>query len=138
MLIYSPRPMTSRDAGRFSDDELLALLRDAGVPPESIVAEMEDAGAKPYSIADLTATRAALLSLGADQMNAVIALPPDLRTLVLDAAVASQAVPLISALANCADKSVVKDAKRSLHSLKSRGLKVEAPRPVATAPAAAP
>jgi hypothetical protein len=129
--------MPTPDAGRFSDDELLALLRDASVPPESIVAEMEDAGAKAYPVASLAATRAALASLAVDHLDAIIILPPELRSLVLDAAVTAQAVPLISALANCSDKSCVKDAKRSLHALKSRGLKVEAPKPVA-APAAAP
>jgi hypothetical protein len=125
-------------APSFSDDELLALLRDETVAPESIVSEMEDAGATPHPAAALGAARTILKAMGPEQVAAIEALPPALRTIVLDVATDQQAIDLLSALAGSRDKAVVKDAKRCLHQMKARGVKVEPVRAPAPAPAPAP
>jgi hypothetical protein len=128
--------MPSFDApAAFSDDELLSLLRDESVSCASIVCEMEDAGAQPHTAEALTAAREILKSFGAESAAAIETLPPALRTLFLDMALAQRQLDLLAKLVQSRDKAVVKDAKRAIHTLKSQGLKVEAPKP---APAAAP
>lgn len=133
---YSPTPMhASPSPATFSDEELLALLKDATVSAESIAQEMEDAGAAPLPVPAIAAARTVLADLGVGHVATIEGLPAALRSLVLNVATANQAVELLSLLVNSADKSVVKDAKRCLHVLKSRGLKlVEAPKAAPAAP----
>jgi hypothetical protein len=127
----------SSSASTFTDEELLCLLRDDSVGPDAIVAEMEDAGAPPLPAPALVAARAILKDLGPAQVPAIEALPPTLRTVVLNVALGLQSVELLTLLTSSSDKAVGKDAKRCLHVLKSRGLKVEAPK-AAPVVAAAP
>jgi hypothetical protein len=121
----------------FSDDELLSLLRDDSVSCASIVCEMEDAGAQPHSAEVLASAREILKTFGAESCAAIEALPPPLRTLFVDVALSQRQVDLLAKLVQSKDKAVVKEAKRAIHTLKTQGLKVEAPKP-APAPAPAP
>lgn len=123
------------DPNDFSDSELLDLLRDASVSIAAIVREMHDAGAAPLAEPPLAATRNALGAVESADPAAVAALPERLRALVLDEALQKRAIGLVTALAGSSDKVVVKEAKRVLHSLKTQGVKFEAPKPAAPAPA---
>ncbi len=125
----------------FPDDELLALLCDASVSVTAIAAEMEDAGAPPFSVEKLAAARVALEGLREADADRVAALPAPLRALVLDQVVAREAVALALTLSASADKAVAKEGKRAVHRLRAKGLAVETPKPPpapARGPAAAP
>lgn len=122
-----PAPKTTSP---FSDEELLALLRDDTVSPESIAAEMVEAGVtSPPAPPVLAAARAIIRALSPEQAPAVEALPPELRTVIVDAAIAARSVDFLASLLNSRDKALCKEAKRAIHELKASGLKVEAPRP---------
>ncbi len=121
-------PMSPSDkTSPFSDEELLALLKDPSVSPDAIAAEMEDAGAASYPIDQLVSARAILASFDPQHAVAIETLVPVLRSLVLDQAIAVRASDLFSALAKSGDKAIVKEAKRGLHTLKTLGVKIEAP-----------
>lgn len=123
----------------FTDEELLALLRDASVAVEAITNEMADAGAPPLLPVELVTTRAALQAVETVDPAVVAGLPPRLRAFVLDEALSRKAGALIGALAGSADKTVAKEAKRLIHLLKTQGVKVEAAKaPSGAAPSGAP
>jgi len=114
-------------------EELLALLRDPNVESQEIAARAgvprEEAG------------RAArlLMTLPKAKPEEVATLPGPLALALARAALAAGRVDLLGALAAHAEKDVVKEAKRGLHVLKSRGVAVpEVARPPAPAPAPAP
>lgn len=121
----------------FTEEELLALLRDGSVTPEAIASEMLDAGATPWPPEALAAARGLLADLAAADPAKVATLPPGLRTLVVDEAIATKSTALVAALLAHPDKAVAKEGKRAAHSLRTRGCVVELPK-AAPAPAAAP
>jgi hypothetical protein len=102
-------------------EELLALLRDPHVESQEIAARInvprEEAG------------RAArlLLSLARAKPEEVVTLPAPLATAIARAALTSGRVDLLGALAGHAGKDVVKEAKRALHVLRTRGVAVPEP-----------
>lgn len=118
----------------FSDEELLALLRDPSVSPAAIEEEMEGAGAGPCPAAHLELARTLLATFDETRANEVAALPARLSHLLLEQAVAARAAAFVTALCASADKALSKDAKRALHRLRAGGLKVEAPRPAPPPP----
>lgn len=122
----------------FSNEELVALLRDATVTPAAIADEMTSAGASAATPAQLEVARVVLDTFTPDQAEAFANLPVSLRGPLLDQAVAAQAASFVTAVCASNDKAVVKEAKRALHRLRAGGLKVEPPRPAAAPPAKAP
>ena len=114
-------------------DQLLALLRDPNVESQEI--------ASRAGVAREEAGRAAriLMVLARAKPEEVLSLPPPLAVAVARAALAASRVDLLSALAGHAGKDVVKEAKRCLHVLRTRGVEVpETPRPPPLVPAPSP
>ncbi len=114
-------------------DRLLEMLRDPNVESRDVAA----AAGVPRE----EAARAARLVIGIATADAgeVATLPGPLALAACRAALASARPDVLAALAGHPVKDVVKEAKRALHILKSRGVAVpEPPRPAALAPAAAP
>ncbi len=114
-------------------EELLALLRDPNVESQQIAARAgvprEEAG------------RAArlLMTLPKAKPEEVATLPGPLALALARAALSANRVDLLGALAAHVEKDVVKEAKRALHVLKTRGVAVpELARAPAPAPAPAP
>lgn len=122
----------------FSDEELLALLRDVSVSPAAIEEEMEGAGAEPCPAAHLDRARTILASFDEARADEVAELPARLRTLLLEQAVAARAASFVAAMCASKDKALSKEAKRALHRLRAGGLKVEAPRPTQSRPEPTP
>ena len=127
--------------------ELLALLRDASLKPESIAEEMQCAGAKPCTAAQISEARE-LLSLLQQERTAqavglpaegaaaepeiarrAAALPEALALAVVRAAGEAQRHEALVELASAAEKSVTKEAKRELQRLKQRGIQVQEVKP---------
>ena len=127
--------------------ELLALLRDASLKPESIAEEMRCAGAKPCTAAQISEARK-LLSLLQQERTAqsvglasegaaaepelarrASALPAPLALAVVRAAGEAQRHEALVELASAAEKTVVKEAKRELQRLKQRGIQVQEIKP---------
>ncbi len=127
----------SGDPNGFSDEELLALIRDPSVGAEAIISEMQDAGAEPLSAAALGQAREALADLTGAKAYLVANLPPGLRALVLEEALAQKAVGLATALSGSPDKAVAKEGKRLVHLLRTQGVKLE-PKPKPAAPSSSP
>jgi hypothetical protein len=121
----------SEPTGPFTDEELLDLLRDQSVTSQAIASEMADAGAQPIASEALEAARTVLSRLSADDVRALEEMPERLRNVVVEEAIRAKATGFVSALAQSANKALVKDGKRALHLLKTRGVAVEAPRPAA-------
>ncbi len=120
--------MPNLDPGR-----LLAMLRDPGVESADVAA----AAGVPRE----EAARAARLSLAMarSKPEEVATLPGPLAMALARAAVAADRGDVLAALAMRPEKDVVKEAKRGLHLLKSRGVEVPEPaRPAAAAAALAP
>jgi hypothetical protein len=133
--------MTTHNLGA---DELLALLRDPSLKPESIVEEMECAGCAPPStaqvsrvrevlghIAHVDAERAAGLSPAPAGETSVAALAEEIRALPEVLAIAATHAAgqasrsdLLSALATAAPKPIAKEAKRELQRLKQKGVQI--------------
>ena len=128
--------MATHTSATFPQDELEALVRDPSVAPESILREMRHAGAEPLPAESLAGVRGALGGASVSP-TFVAALPPPLRELLFDDALARKDASLASALVASPDKAVAKEAKRVLHVLKTRGVSVEAPKAAAPAPAPA-
>lgn len=119
----------------FPDDELLALLRDAAVSTQAIAAEMENADETPLPVDALDKARTVLSTLAPDDAPAIETLPPQLGHVLVQAALSQGAATLLAALTASRDKHLAKEAKRAVHLLRAKGVRVEAPRP---APAPAP
>ena len=133
--------MTTHNLGA---DELLALLRDPSLKPESIVEEMECAGCTAPSAAEVGRARDALLRIahGEAERAAGLAPPPGGDSSVAAIAAELRALPellalsathaagqagrsdLLSALATSAPKAVAKEAKRELQRLKQKGVQI--------------
>jgi hypothetical protein len=114
-------------------DQLLALLRDPNVESQEIAARAgvprEEAG---------RATRL-LMVLAKAKPEEVVSLPGPLALALCRAAAGVPRVDLLTALAAHAEKDVVKEAKRCLHVLKTRGVAVpELARPAALPPLPSP
>jgi hypothetical protein len=127
--------------------ELLALLRDASLRPESIAEEMECAGAHPCTGEQISEARE-LLALLTQESTAqsvglpaegaaaepeiarrATALPEALALAVVRAAGEAQRQEALVELAAAPQKSVAKEAKRELQRLKQRGLQVQELKP---------
>jgi hypothetical protein len=114
-------------------EELLALLRDPNVESQEIAARA--------GVAREEAGRAArlLMALPKAKPEEVATLPGPLALVLARVALGAARVDLLQALAAHAEKDVVKEAKRCLHVLKTRGVAVpELARPAALSPAPAP
>jgi len=127
--------------------ELLALLRDASLKPESIAEEMRCAGAKPCTAAQIsearellsllqkerTAQSVGLASEGAaaepELARRASALPEPLALAVVRAAGEAQRQEALVELASAAEKTIAKEAKRELQRLKQRGIQVQEIKP---------
>ena len=133
--------MTSHNLGT---DELLALLRDSSLKPESIVEEMECAGCAPASAEQVGRARQALARLAHDEAARAAGLgaPPTGEYSVAELSGEIRALPevlalaathgagqagrsdLLSELATAAPKAIAKEAKRELQRLKQKGVQV--------------
>jgi hypothetical protein len=110
--------MTSHN---LATDELLALLRDSSLRPESIVEEMDCAGCTKPLPAEVSAAREAIVSL---DPKSIAALPELLALAAVHAASQAGRAEVLSELAADAPKAVAKEAKRELQKLKQRGVQV--------------
>ena len=130
-----PPPM-SHNLGQ---DELLALLRDATLKPESICEEIECAGATGCSPANIALARTLLetaaaagveadLPLAQSHAAAIGTLPELLGAAVLRAAAEAGRQEVLREVATAtgagASKALAKEAKRELQRLKQKGVKV--------------
>ena len=127
--------------------ELLALLRDGSLKAESIAEEMECAGARPCTAAQISEARELLGLVQQERTAQSVGLPaegaaaePEIarRTAVLPEALAlsvvraageAQRPEVLVELAAAAQKSVAKEAKRELQRLKQRGMQVQEVKP---------
>ncbi|HKB75029.1 MAG TPA: hypothetical protein VKC58_00445 [Myxococcales bacterium] len=127
--------------------ELLALLRDGGLKPDSIAEEMDCAGAGPCTGAQIsearellgllqqerTAQSAGLSAEGAaaepEVAFRISALPEPLALALVRAAGDAQRQDALVELTASPRKSLVKEAKRELQRLKQRGVQVQEIRP---------
>jgi hypothetical protein len=127
--------------------ELLALLRDGSLKPDSIAEEMECAGAHPCTAAQIAEARellgllqreqaaqsAGLAAEGAaaepDVARRISALPEPLALALVRAAGDAQRQEALVELAAAPQKALAKDAKRELQRLKQRGFQVQELRP---------
>lgn len=123
----------AQDPGAFTDEELLALLKDATVSTQAIAEEMDGAGVKPHPEEELRLTRELLDGFAPDRVADVSRVNAELRDLLLSAAVEAKAGGFVAALAACADKSIAKLGKKGIHVLRTRGITVEPQKP-STAP----
>jgi hypothetical protein len=107
-------------------EELLALLRDASLRPESICEEIECAGSTGCSAAAIAEARGLLAALADDaaQAKALVGLPELLGGALLRAAGEAGHQALLVAVASGPHKGHAKEAKRELQRLKQRGVKV--------------
>ena len=127
--------------------ELLALLRDGSLKPESIGEEMECAGAHPCTAAQIaearellgllqqerTAQSAGLPAEGAaaepEVARRIAALPEPLALALVRAAGDAQRQEALFELAATPQKALTKEAKRELQRLKQRGVQVQELKP---------
>jgi len=127
--------------------ELLTLLRDASLKPESIAEEMACAGSHPCTpvhIAEArellrflqqerTAQSAGLSSEGAaaepEVAGRISALPEPLALALVRAAGEAQRQEALVELASAPQKALAKEAKRELQRLKQRGVQVQELKP---------
>ena len=127
--------------------ELLALLRDASLKPDSIAEEMRCAGAQPCTAAQISEARELLVLLQQERTAQSVGLPsegaaaepeiarraaalPEARALaIVRAAGEAQRQEVLVELAAAAHKSVAKEAKRELQRLKQRGVQVQELKP---------
>ena len=118
-------------------DELLALLRDATLKPESICEEIECAGATGCSAASISLARTLLetaaaagveaeAALARSHASAITTLPELLGAAVLRAAAEAGRQEVLREVATGASKPLAKEAKRELQRLKQKGVKVAA------------
>jgi hypothetical protein len=111
--------------------KILSLLRDPNVGSQ----EIADATGLPRE----DAARAARIASGLAraQPGEVLGLPPTLAAAIIRAAVEAGRVDLLTAALAHPARDVVKEAKRGVHLLRTRGVKVEEPaRPALPKPAA--
>ena len=136
------------DAGHnLSTAELLALLRDGSLKPDSIAEEMECAGAQGCTAEQVaearellgllqqerTAQSAGLASEGAaaeaEVARRIGALPEPLALALVRAAGEAQRQDALIDLAAAPQKALAKEAKRELQKLKQRGFQVQELKP---------
>jgi hypothetical protein len=108
-------------------DELLALLKDESLKPDSIAEEMECAGVPRPSGAQVQAARDALLKL--DDAKAVADLPEMLALAIVHAAGREKKSDLLLQLALRPEKTLAKESKRELQKLKQKGVQVQELKP---------
>src|SRR5438270_1037563 len=127
--------------------ELLALLRDGSLKPDSIAEEMACAGAHPCTAAQIaearellgllqqerTAQSAGLAAEGAaaepEVARRISSLPEPLALALVRAAGDAQRQDALVELAAAPQKALAKEAKRELQRLKQRGVQVQEIRP---------
>lgn len=127
--------------------ELLALLRDASLKPDSIAEEMRCAGAQPCTAAQISEARELLVLLQQERTAQSVGLPSEgaaaepeiarraaalpeaLALAIVRAAGEAQRQEVLVELAAAAHKSVAKEAKRELQRLKQRGVQVQELKP---------
>jgi hypothetical protein len=128
--------MASKDSEtthNLGQDELLALLRDASLRPESIREEIECAGASGCSAQAISEARALLerCASAAASTDAkaiaegLAALPELLGSAVLRAAAEAGRQEILVEVAQGPKKGLSKEAKRELQRLKQKGVKVQ-------------
>ena len=125
--------MTTQNLG---SEELLALLRDPSLKPESIVEELECAGCTAPTAAQVTLARETLTHLdhedvartaglaAPDVAKQIAGLPEGLSLAVAHAAGKAGRSEILSTLATTASKALAKEAKRELQRLKQKGVQV--------------
>ena len=127
--------MTKSNLGQ---DELLALLRDPSLKPESIVEEMECAGERGCTKENVALARDLLAQFSQEAPGAapidgeplrrgaaeLAVLPIALAAAVLRACAQGNRQELLREAATGRDKALAKEAKRELQRLKSRGVAV--------------
>jgi hypothetical protein len=127
--------------------ELLALLRDATLSPESIAEEIDCAGAERCTAEQIARARELLARLAAEEAaqsagvapqgtvgpdqvaRDIAALPEPLALALARAAGESQRSDVLAELAQVGHKPLAKEAKRELQRLKQRGVQVQEIRP---------
>jgi hypothetical protein len=127
--------------------ELLALLRDGSLKPDSIAEEMECAGAHPCTAEQIVEARALLGLLHREQTaqsaglpaegaaaepevaRRISALPEPLALALVRAAGEAQRQEALLELAAAPQKALAKEAKRELQRLKQRGFQVQELKP---------
>ncbi|MFN2550235.1 MAG: hypothetical protein ABR567_22660 [Myxococcales bacterium] len=108
-------------------DELLALLKDESLKPDSIAEEMECAGVPRPQPAQVQAARDALVKL--DDAGGIAALPEMLALALVHAAGREKKSDLLLQLALRPEKTLAKESKRELQKLKQKGVAVQEIRP---------
>ena len=125
-------PTTTHNLGQ---DELLALLRDPSLKPESIREELECAGATGCSAQSIAEARTLLETAGSAGIVSEVAtaralaaslgdLPELLGAAVLRAAAEAGRQEVLLEVAQGQKKGLAKEAKRELQRLKQKGVKV--------------
>ena len=127
--------------------ELLALLRDGSLKPESIAEEMECAGARRCTPAEIAQARDLLGRLAQERTaqstglqaegaaaepqvaREIAALPEPLALALVRAAGDAQRQEVLVELAGSPQKALAKEAKRELQRLKQRGVQVQELKP---------
>jgi hypothetical protein len=127
-----------------TNDEVLALLNDASLKPESIAEEVECAGRPRTSPAQIESARDALGKLRAEAVaqtaglpgpdaaalaSQISALPEWLALALVHAAGRASRQEVLLPIAAGQQKALVKEAKRELQRLKQRGVQVQEVRP---------
>jgi hypothetical protein len=118
-----------------SVDELLALLRDPSLKPDSIAEEMECAGVPRPQPKDVERARDLLGKLPAEGLDAkavaseIASLPEMIALALVHAAGRASRQEVLRELAVAPQKNLAKESKRELQRLKQKGVQVEAIRP---------
>jgi hypothetical protein len=126
---------TTRPTHNLGQDELLALLRDPSLKPESIREELECAGAAGCSAQSIAEARTLLETAGSAGIVSEVAtaralavslgnLPELLGAAVLRAAAEAGRQEILLEVAQGQKKGLAKEAKRELQRLKQKGVKV--------------
>ena len=108
-------------------DELLALLKDESLKPDSIAEEMECAGVPRPQPAQVQAARDELIKL--DNAPGIAALPEMLALALVHAAGRDKKSEVLLQLALRPEKTLAKESKRELQKLKQKGVQVQEIRP---------
>ncbi|HEX4386618.1 MAG TPA: hypothetical protein VH083_26875, partial [Myxococcales bacterium] len=126
--------------GSMTNDEVLALLNDASLKPESIAEEMECAGCSKLSAAQVESARDAQAKLkteavaqtaGLEGPDAgalaaqISGLPEALALALVHAAGRAARQEVLLPIASGSNKALVKEAKRELQRLKQKGVQVQ-------------
>ena len=126
--------------GTMTNDEVLALLNDASLKPESIAEEMECAGCPELGAPQVQSARDALAKIKTEAVAQTVGLegpdagalaaqisglPETLALALVHAAGRASRQELLLPIAHGSNKVLVKEAKRELQRLKQKGVQVQ-------------